>query len=271
VVAANQAGNANYSAATQVTQSIVVNVIGAAATPTFSPVAGTYAAAQTVSISDTTSGATIYYTTNGTTPTTSSTKYTATIAVTSTETLQAIATANGYSVSAVATAAYTITPQAAPPTFSVPAGSYSSSQTATISDATAGATIYYTTNGTTPTTNSTVYGGGAITVSSSETLQAIATANGYSTSAVASAGYLISPLAVGGMMDWTWKGGSSTVGSNGAQPGVYGTLGTPAAGNIPGGREEASSWTDSSGNRWLFGGYGADVKGQWAISMTFGS
>ncbi len=39
--------------------------------------------------------------------------------------------------------------------------------------------------------------------------------------------------------EWTWMGGSSTVGSNGGQSGVYGTLGTPAAGNIPGGREQA--------------------------------
>ena len=40
-------------------------------------------------------------------------------------------------------------------------------------------------------------------------------------------------------------GGSSTVGSKGGQPGVYGTLGTPAAGDIPGSRHSASSWTDS--------------------------
>ena len=44
-------------------------------------------------------------------------------------------------------------------------------------------------------------------------------------------------------------------------PGVYGTLGTPAAGNIPGDRYSAASWTDSSGNLWLFGGYGYDANG----------
>jgi N-acetylneuraminic acid mutarotase len=61
--------------------------------------------------------------------------------------------------------------------------------------------------------------------------------------------------------EWTWMGGSSTVGSNYGQPGVYGTLGTPAAGNIPGGRRWASSWTDSSGHLWLFGGDGYDASG----------
>ena len=108
VVAANQAGNANYTAAPQVTQSIVVNAAGVAATPTFSPVAGTYTAAQSVTISDTTTGATIYYTTNGSTPTTSSTVYSGAITVASTETLEAIAAATGYTTSAVASAAYTI-------------------------------------------------------------------------------------------------------------------------------------------------------------------
>ena len=83
-------------------------------TPTFSPVAGTYTSAQSVSISDATSGATIYYTTNGTTPTTSSTRYTGPITVSSTETLEAIAAATG-DPSAVASATYTITPTVSTP------------------------------------------------------------------------------------------------------------------------------------------------------------
>jgi N-acetylneuraminic acid mutarotase len=64
--------------------------------------------------------------------------------------------------------------------------------------------------------------------------------------------------------EWTWMGGSSTVGNNGGQSGVYGTLGTPAAANIPGGREFAVSWTDASGNLWLFGGFGFDSTGTYA-------
>jgi hypothetical protein len=86
-------------------------------------------------------------------------------------------------------------PAAATPSFSIPSGSYTSAQTVTIPDATPGATIYYTTNATTPTTSSTQYTG-AITVNSTETIEAIATASGYSTSAVAVATYTISlPIA----------------------------------------------------------------------------
>ena len=62
--------------------------------------------------------------------------------------------------------------------------------------------------------------------------------------------------------EWTWMGGSNSVKfSNGGQPGVYGTLGVPSAENIPGGRTGATSWTDKSGNFWLFGGegYSADA------------
>jgi Chitobiase/beta-hexosaminidase C-terminal domain len=166
------------------------------ATPTFSVAAGTYSSTQTISLSDATAGATIYYTTNGSTPTASSTQYRSSITVAQSETISAIAVAAGTS-SSVASAAYTISAAGTPPpaataapTFSVAAGSYSSPQTVILSDATAGATIYYTTNGSTPTASSTQYSG-SITVAQSETLSAIAVAAGTS-SLVATAAYTIS-------------------------------------------------------------------------------
>ena len=163
-----------------------------ASTPTFSPGAGTYATSQSVTISDSTPGATIYYTTNGTTPTTSSSVYSGPIAVSSTETIESIAAASGYSSSSVASATYTINTTPATPTFSLAPGTYTSTQTVSISDGTPGATIYYTTNGTTPTTSSTEYTG-AITVSSTETVEAVATVGDPTMSAVASATYVIEP------------------------------------------------------------------------------
>ncbi|HTW78718.1 MAG TPA: chitobiase/beta-hexosaminidase C-terminal domain-containing protein [Terracidiphilus sp.] len=163
-----------------------------AATPTFSLVAGTYNSVQTLTISDQAAGATIYYTTNGATPNSSSAVYSAPIPVSTSETVEAVAVAAGDAESTIASATYTINlPAAATPTFSDPGGTYTAAQTVTISDATQGASIYYTSNGTTPTTSSIVYSS-AITVSSTEMLQAIATASGYSNSAVASATYTIS-------------------------------------------------------------------------------
>jgi N-acetylneuraminic acid mutarotase len=162
-----------------------------AATPTFNPPAGTYSAPQNVTITDTTSGASIYYTTDGSAPTTSSTLYSAPVAVNASETLKAIATATGYTNSNVGTAAYTINiPQAATPTFNPPAGTYAAAQQVTISDSTSGASIYFTTDGSTPTTSSTLYSA-PVTVSASETLKAIATATGYTTSNIGTAAYTI--------------------------------------------------------------------------------
>jgi Chitobiase/beta-hexosaminidase C-terminal domain/Putative Ig domain len=89
------------------TFSITVNS-NLAATPTFSPAGGTYSSAQTVTISCTTPSSTIYYTTDGTTPTTGSPVYSSPITVSTTETVQAIATAAGFSQSNVGSATYTI-------------------------------------------------------------------------------------------------------------------------------------------------------------------
>ena len=159
----------------------------AAAMPTFSVPEGTYTGTQTVTISDATDGATIYYTLDGSTPTTSSLVFSlnSPISIPYTETLQAIAVASGCLNSAIATATYTLPPQAATPTFSVPTGIYTSTQTVMISDATPGSTIYYTVNGLTPTISSSVYNG-PITVDGSETIEAIAAASSHSNSLVAS-------------------------------------------------------------------------------------
>jgi hypothetical protein len=81
-----------------------------AATPVFAPKAGKYSGTVNVSITDPIPGAIIYYTTDGSVPTTTSAQYSAPIPVSSTETLRADATATGYLRSAVATAKYTITP-----------------------------------------------------------------------------------------------------------------------------------------------------------------
>src|ERR1019366_5670653 len=87
------------------------SALPAAATPTFSPAPGSYTSAQSVTLSDTTSGAVIYYTTNGTTPTTSSATFSASapIAVGWTETIEAMAVASGHANSAVASGSYVLT------------------------------------------------------------------------------------------------------------------------------------------------------------------
>ena len=94
----------------------------AAATPAFWPVPGSYSqtqAGQMVTLTDATAAATIYYATDGTTPTTSSTVYANPITITATATIKAIATASGFSTSAVASGSYTLTLPGTGPTVAV--------------------------------------------------------------------------------------------------------------------------------------------------------
>ena len=100
------ATDGNYNAASAA-QSTTDTGSAQVAMPVFTPPSGSYTGAQSVVITDAVTGATIYYTTNGTTPTTASPQYAGAVAVSASETLSAIAVAAGNS-SGVATAAYVI-------------------------------------------------------------------------------------------------------------------------------------------------------------------
>jgi hypothetical protein len=87
---------------------LLLGTLRPAATPTFNPGAGTYSSTQTVTVSTATAGSTIRCTTDGSTPTALSTKYTAAFSVSSSETIKCIAKSRRTRNSAVATAAYVI-------------------------------------------------------------------------------------------------------------------------------------------------------------------
>jgi hypothetical protein len=151
---------------------------------TFTPPGATYGSAQMVAITTTIPMASIFYTTDGSTPTTSSLLYKSPITIAASQTLNAIAVISG-------SAAYAINlPIAVAPQFTPAAGTFSSSQSVTLTTSTPSATIYYTTDGSNPTTSSNVYSG-PITVSTSETIKSIAVAPGFASSTIVSASYTI--------------------------------------------------------------------------------
>ncbi len=184
------------------------------ATPTFNPPGGTYTSAQNVTISCATPGVTIYYSTDGSTP---SIRYTKPVNISSTTTLKAKATKAGWTDSQIASANYTIniTPNTvATPTFSPPGGTYTSAQNVQISCATSGATIRYTTNGTDPTANSPTYSS-PINVSSTTTIKAKGFKNGWTPSSTVSATYTLNSVPPGQMI--LVPGGTFTMGDTRGQ------------------------------------------------------
>ncbi len=169
------------------TYSIVWNTV---ATPIFqTSAAPTYDNAISVSISMSTAGATIHYTTDGSPPTASSTQYGGPIAVDGTTTIRAIGVRSGYVDSAGATATYNF--KTAPVSINTSGGTFNNAVAGVeLSTNTSGATIHYTTDGSTPTPSSTQYGG-PLTITSTQTLRAIAVKTDYADSNVASETYTL--------------------------------------------------------------------------------
>ena len=168
-----------------------VTITPTAATPAFTPAPGTYPDSVTVDLTCATSGAEIHYTLNGTVPTAASPLFTAPLVITTTTTVKAIAMLAGYKDSAIAVGIYTITiirPPPPPPSLPPGASVFTGAVTVAISCATAGVTIYYTTDGSTPNTTSAVYTT-PVTLTQNTTVQAYATTAGYKDSAVASSDY----------------------------------------------------------------------------------
>jgi hypothetical protein len=150
------------------------------------------------------------------------------------------------------------TPTAASPAFSPSGGGYKSAQSVTLSDATPGATIYYTTDGTTPTASSTRYSS-AIPVDKSEAIGAIAVAPGYAKSTMAGATYVINSTQPPGpfvpsyatassdlqLLD-TWRSTHDS-GTPGTAVGETSVVSTPSlSGNA---RKFVTSYTNAGGER----------------------
>ena len=205
------------------------------ATPVISPNGGEVESGSTVTLTCATENATIHYTLDGTEPTAQSTKYEAPVAITKACTLKAVAVKEGnYTDSQVATAQFTIKAKevVATPVISPNGGEFETSATVTLTCATEGASIYYTLDGTTPTTASAAYSQ-PFTLTESATVKAVAVKSGYYTdSQVTSAVFTITQPepepdpepepepeeptnACGDYLTWEYAGGVLTIGGEG--------------------------------------------------------
>ncbi|GEM_PF-3459895 len=152
--------------------------------PTFNPSNSEFESSQQVAITSATAGATIYYTTDNTIPTLSSNQYISPFIITATTNIKAIAIKNGYINSEIAISSYTKLNKIESPVFTPSTGTtFSSNQQITIKCATPGVTIYYTTDGKTPTLSSNQYTE-PFTINTTSTIKAIAIKNGMANSEI---------------------------------------------------------------------------------------
>ncbi|MGE3840549.1 MAG: chitobiase/beta-hexosaminidase C-terminal domain-containing protein [Vicinamibacterales bacterium] len=159
---------------------------GTLSTPTLSPTSGTYDTDQLVTMTAD-AGATIRYTTDGSTPSTSSPVYSAPVSAAAATTVKARAFRTDWTASGTRTETYAF--KVATPTFSVESGTYAPGQTITIATVTPNATIRYTLDGSTPTTSDPVLASGAVITLGAFTVRTLAWRTGYTTSDLATATY----------------------------------------------------------------------------------
>ena len=232
-VQASQAAVAGVWNAISRTATITVNP-PTCATPTFNNGTGTYNNDVTVAISCATASSTIHYTTGASpadpTCSSGSTGTSVTISATGT-TLKAVACKDGFNVSAVASATYTL--KCATPTFSVAAGTYTSTQSVELSCTTTDAVIHYTVDGSTPTAGSPTYSS-AITVDDDMTIKAIAFKTNYASSDAAEAAYRIK--------NCTWYKSFDTNSGNGGNNGTWSGISSFSSPSF-----DNSGWTVTSG------------------------
>ncbi len=180
------AGSGKGSGVSEVTIAYTAPVV-AVATPTISPVGGAVEKGTSVTLTCTTAGASIYYTTDGTTPNSGSSQYNSAITINSAQTIKAIAI-KGEDASLVATAVYTIK-KVETPTFSIADGTTVILGTnVELATATEGANIHYTTDGSNPTLSSTTYSA-PISIDANMTIKAIAVKANWDDSDIESATY----------------------------------------------------------------------------------
>jgi pullulanase len=173
---------------------------GTTSTPAITPGSGTYSSDQSVTISCADAGATIYYTLDGSDPTTASAVYSDAITVSgdgTVMTVKAVAKEGVKLLSSVASTTYTIDyPQTVNPVITPASGTYTSDQLIMATCGTPGASVYYTTDGTTPDSSSTVCSSPFTLPEGTFTVKAVAMAPGYSDSLITSEVYTISNDAV---------------------------------------------------------------------------
>lgn len=175
----------------EVTTGAVTVMPPALPNPVFTPSAGVYQGRVKIKLSVGVPGSSVYYTTDGSTPTTSSNLYTSEILIDSTTRIKAYAVKDGRSPSQVVAGTYTIVPDgAAVPVFSLPEGAYTGTQTVSISSSTPGAVIHYALNDEVLSSASPVYTT-PLEIKTTTTVKAYATAAGLSDSKPAIATYTI--------------------------------------------------------------------------------